>query len=79
MDKNREAFEAWWKKPEQAELRSSCSQGWAYYIWNNSIREIEVELPTKLPEEELTNLSYNLGLEHASVAIKYVGIRVREE
>lgn len=26
-------FTAWWKAPEQSELRTSCAQGWAEYVW----------------------------------------------
>ncbi|MGP9420105.1 hypothetical protein ACT3RT_14075 [Ewingella sp. AOP9-I1-14] len=87
MDKNREAFEAWCmnqcnydtSKKDRTGSYRSIRTTLAFKVWQASRQAIEVELPTKLPEEELTNLSYNLGLEHASVAIKYVGIRVREE
>lgn len=77
MDKNREAFEAWWKATEQDELRKSCAQGWGYYIWHSSRQAIEIELPGKWIDEDLTDPSYNLGLKHAAVAIKNAGIRVK--
>ncbi|EOF8194252.1 hypothetical protein ACK2R2_000019 [Yersinia enterocolitica] len=48
ITKSREAFEAWWNAPEQAELRNSCAMGWGFRIWKASRESIEVELPMRL-------------------------------
>lgn len=38
-------FTAWFAAPEQAELRLSCSRGWAELIWQASRAAVVVELP----------------------------------
>jgi len=34
---DREKFEAWFRANEQSELRKSCAEGWAYFIWQAAL------------------------------------------
>lgn len=40
-------FTAWFSAPEQAELRLSCSKGWAELIWQASRAAVVIELPIR--------------------------------
>lgn len=67
-------FTAWFEAPEQAELRLSCSRGWAELIWQASRAAVVVELPT-------TELTGAIGMAHRAVtarcreAIEAAGVR----
>lgn len=46
-------FSKWWREPEQAELRSSCAEGWGWKIWQASRVAIEVVMPPRFITTEI--------------------------
>lgn len=66
-------FTAWFDAPEQAELRLSCSKGWAELIWQASRAALVVELP-----DELTELSdRRSAIVACREAVEASGVRVK--
>ncbi|MOA57603.1 hypothetical protein D3C78_1818140 [compost metagenome] len=73
-DKMHKEFEAWWDDPAQAELRKSCSKGWAQYIWQASRAALCVELPDVRTEFS----DRRAAIEACREAVEAAGITVKE-
>lgn len=79
-EKMRAEFEAFWGAPDQAELRASCAQGWAFEVWQAYRASMEVKLPT-LPPPGVTSYAARKAAcdMHARfrLAITAAGVRVK--
>ncbi|CNG28414.1 hypothetical protein [Yersinia kristensenii] len=88
ITKSREAFEAWWNAPEQAELRNSCIMGWGFRIWKASRESLLIDLPQKISEFNrmpdngailLEAVNYDEAIDDCAEAIRAEGIRIKGE
>lgn len=81
-EKMRAEFEAFWIAPEQAELRASCAQGWAFEVWQASRASLVVELPMiDISLSSCRTDEWCEGVVHATgkyrEAIEAAGVRVK--
>lgn len=79
-DQRRKAFEAWWLSDENWELRISCSQGWAEFVWNAAIDSVVVELPGKFADSApyaCYEGGWNDGIDEAKDAIHAAGVKTK--
>lgn len=75
--RNREEFEAFWLAPEQAELRASCAQGWAFEVWQASRAALVVELPQGSEPGDFTHPAMVIEIDEIVSAIEAAGVRVK--
>lgn len=73
MDKNREAFEAWWE--DQCEELPPKMM--AFAAWQASRQAIEVELPTEMTRDNDYASGFNQCLSECNDALTSLGIRVK--
>lgn len=73
-----EAFEKWWRAPEQHELRISCAEGWGFRIWQASRAALVLYFPEPF---QLASSHSGIAYYYASEvdkAISAAGITVKE-
>lgn len=84
-DKMREEFETFWLAPEQAELRASCAQGWAFEVWHASRAALVIKLPGKISQYNTDDAGFvdpaaaehDEAIDDCQAAIEAAGVRVK--
>ncbi|SFQ46894.1 hypothetical protein SAMN05216229_12366 [Geopseudomonas sagittaria] len=76
MSTKTDDFTAWFEAPEQADLRLSCSRGWAELIWQASRAAVVVELPDTWSPNDCGDWAY--WADAVDSAIEAAGVRIKE-